>query len=60
MKRHNIKIECKTCYYYLVGDEKGEEGFCCRFPPVPVVYSWRRPAVRHTDWCGEWISKDDD
>jgi hypothetical protein len=42
---------CKTCIFYLVGEDVETVGDCHRFPPSDPEGIW--PAVTEREWCGE-------
>lgn len=48
--------KCETCKYF---DDRGEQGYCIRFPPVYVgkPEDWSFPKIYAIDWCGEWKEK---
>ena len=54
-----VQLRCSTCVFFLAGitntgaDEAG--GLCRRNVPLIVPSGWAIwPAVKTTDWCGEW------
>jgi hypothetical protein len=59
---YGMKKSCCRCEFFeaaeyvtVDGDTPSYEGYCRRYPPVPVEEGVTLPIVSESDWCGEFV-----
>lgn len=60
-------MSCEDCKFWDRNSFGESDGFCCRYPPTPVVihdgediedYAFVWAETNRHNWCGEWVKKE--